>query len=315
VASIDHGIELKQRRDQIVEKLYATSVCRNCDVDVNGGGDIKNQVKEIVRDDTGKSKIGSPSTPQSGGGGDDDEEDPYAGLFDDDDEQKTILGIKEQLEDPDQSEESVVDLLQSLDDMDITLTVLKETDIGRQVNQFRKHPSNDIRRIVKQLNRKWKDLVDEWVKLGNQGEVGSAALMVEGYSPEAKIRPNGHLQAPDFGYSSNPHNGSSGSDKNDSAPERKPKPTIPRREAPSKPSLPASRPASASYNRPKEQSENTTDSDRLASARKRLQESYKEADKAKKQRTIQVMDIRELPKQKNTFFAKNRGGSSQGRRW
>jgi hypothetical protein len=39
---------------------------------------------------------------------------------------------------------------------------------------------------------------------------------------------------------------------------------------------------------------------------------------AKKQRTIQVMDIHEIPKpkNKNTFFAKNRGGGShQGRHW
>lgn len=40
---------------------------------------------------------------------------------------------------------------------------------------------------------------------------------------------------------------------------------------------------------------------------------------AKKQRTIQVMDIHELPKPKakNAFFAKNKfgGGGSQGRHW
>ncbi|GMP58483.1 hypothetical protein CsSME_00022133 [Camellia sinensis var. sinensis] len=46
-------------------------------------------------------------------------------------------------------------------DMDITLKALKETNIGRHVNHLWKNPSNDVRRLVKQLVRKWKDLVDE----------------------------------------------------------------------------------------------------------------------------------------------------------
>jgi len=41
------------------------------------------------------------------------------------------------------------------------------------------------------------------------------------------------------------------------------------------------------------------DLDRLDSARKRLQENYQEEQNAKKQRTIQVMDINEIPKPKN----------------
>ncbi|GKC93768.1 hypothetical protein Tco_1159210, partial [Tanacetum coccineum] len=46
--------------------------------------------------------------------------------------------------------------------------------------------------------------------------------------------------------------------------------------------------------------------DRLASARKRLQENYQEDQNAKKQRTIQVMDIHDIPKPKNNFTAKNK---------
>lgn len=79
-----------------------------------------------------------------------------------------------------QSEDSLVDLLQNLADMDITFIALKvvtqtaffiflrvsrltlsfflyvfsqETDIGRHVNRLRKHPSNEVRRLVKQLVR------------------------------------------------------------------------------------------------------------------------------------------------------------------
>ncbi|KAL7241804.1 hypothetical protein ACSBR1_014397 [Camellia fascicularis] len=46
-------------------------------------------------------------------------------------------------------------------DMDITFKALKKTNIGRHVNRLWKNPSNDVRRLVKQLVRKWKDLVDE----------------------------------------------------------------------------------------------------------------------------------------------------------
>ena len=54
-------------------------------------------------------------------------------------EQRKILEIKEQLEDPDQSEDFLVELLQNLADMDITFQALKETDIARHVNRLRKH--------------------------------------------------------------------------------------------------------------------------------------------------------------------------------
>ncbi|THG05187.1 hypothetical protein TEA_013632 [Camellia sinensis var. sinensis] len=50
-----------------------------------------------------------------------------------------------------ESEDSPFELLQSLADMDITFKALKETNIGRHVNRLRKNPSNDVRRLVKQL--------------------------------------------------------------------------------------------------------------------------------------------------------------------
>lgn len=327
VASLDFGTELKQRRDKIVEMLYASTSsssgrCRNCDFDasrVDDGHELKENIHQ-GKPQVGGDAIGSPSTtPRSIHGDEEDEDDeldPYAGLFDD--EQKKVLEIKQQLEDLDQPEDSLVDLLQTLADMDITFKALKETDIGRHVNRLRKHSSNDVRRLVKQLVRKWKEIVDEWVRLNPQGEHASSALMVDGDSPQQKVQQNGHHQVLDFAYSPNPHNGSSGSDKNYSEPERKPKP-VSRKEAPSKPiqqSVSASASSSHNAQRQREQQrENNFDSDKLASARKRLQENYKEAENAKKQRTIQVMDIHEIPKPKNAFFARNKGGGSQGRHW
>ncbi|KAI7737178.1 hypothetical protein M8C21_009017 [Ambrosia artemisiifolia] len=198
-----------------------------------------------------------------------DDVDPYGGLFDDEQEheQERVFRIKEQLEDPHQ-----------------------ETDIGRHVNRLRKHPSNEVRSLVKHLVRKWKDLVDEWVGSKNGDHVPAA--LDDGDSPPvqnvSRYAQNDHHQVPDFGYSPNPHNGSSGFERNNPEPEQQ---------------------RTKAVRANKEQS---IDLDRLASARKRLQENYQEAQNAKKQRTIQVMDIHEIPKPKNGYIAKNKG-NFQGR--
>lgn len=102
VASLDYGNQLKNRRDGIVERLYALtsppSRCRNCDTDRHHDG--RSNGCEIKQSSV-EAKGGSPSTPQFVVvEGDDDGVDPYGGLFDD--EQKKVLEIKEQLEIPHQ---------------------------------------------------------------------------------------------------------------------------------------------------------------------------------------------------------------------
>nr|CAN60620.1 hypothetical protein VITISV_006169 [Vitis vinifera] len=305
VAYSDYGDELRHRRDGIVERMYMSSRCGSCNLRYQHSGLDKgcDEEKEDEKDDE---KDKSPLTPQSinrSGS-----EDRCGGLPDE--EEARILDIKEHLEAPDQPDDSIVDLLQTLADMDITFKALKETDIGRHVNRLRKHPSNDVRRLVKHLVRKWKDLVDEWVKSNPAGEFTSSALM----------------------------DGSSGSDKNNAEPEPKVK-AIPRKEVPTRPAQSA--PVSSSFPPPNKQRDTAIDPDKFASARKRLHENYQEAQnglilssklwihnvlllvlelmvcvglfvEAKKQRTIQVMDIHDIPKPKNTFFAKPKVGS-QGR--
>ncbi|CAN0865432.1 Probable mediator of RNA polymerase II transcription subunit 26c [Linum grandiflorum] len=183
VASSDYPSELKQRRDKIVEALFSSSssaaaaTCNRC-AQSGGGNDRQKEVdREAIRQR-------SPVTPV-----DDEfeEEDPYAGLFEDDIETR-VMDIKQQLEDPDQSEDSLAELLQTLDDMDITFKALKESDIGRHVNRLRKNPSNEVKRLVKKLVRKWKEIVDEWVRLNPQGgEHGSSALMGKETKPSKRI--------------------------------------------------------------------------------------------------------------------------------
>ncbi|XP_042014146.1 probable mediator of RNA polymerase II transcription subunit 26c isoform X3 [Salvia splendens] len=284
VAGSDYGDELRRRRDELVELLYApeAQMCRNCSGDIrrrvvdhepyfpenicinnfNSSDNVDNSSIKFDVDDEHKkfSKIvrdsnddfaKSPLTPESNlSGGEEEDGDAYGGLFDD--EQTKIFSIKEQLEDLNQSEDTVVDLLQNLADMDITFHALKDTDIGRHVNRLRKHSSNEVRRLVKQLVRKWKETVDEWVKV-NQPQATSN-LIADGDSPQQSIprnQQNGHHQ--------------------------------------------------------RAQREPVMDDEKLNSARKRLQENYQEAKNAKKQRTIQVMDIHDIPKPKNGFIAKNKG--------
>ena len=321
VASLDYGHELKQRRDNIVERLYATSMankCRNCDF----GGGAEARVNGRVHEETEEEEEEVREKSVNGDGDDEEDEDPFAGLFDD--EQKSILEIKEKLEEPNLTEEALVELLQNLEDMEITFQTLQETDIGRHVNRvLRKHPSNEVRRLAKQLVKKWKETVDDWVKLNQSSDLQPPSLIADEDSPQQQ-RANhnsNRQQVPDFGYSpvpqtQNGYSSSSSKHSNVTETERRPRPVAPpppRRESPS-PAKQPSRPSPSQQPIQREKEHKEIDFD---SARKRLQQNYRQAENAKKQRTIQVMDIHEIPKPKKGGFFPRRGGSSQGgaRHW
>ncbi|RLM73602.1 hypothetical protein C2845_PM15G14270 [Panicum miliaceum] len=70
-----------------------------------------------------------------------------------------IVAIRVFLEDPDQPDDEL------------------ETGIGQHVNGLRKHPSAKVRRLVKQLIRKWKEIVHEWVRLHNSGGDGGFSII------------------------------------------------------------------------------------------------------------------------------------------
>ncbi|XP_049369112.1 probable mediator of RNA polymerase II transcription subunit 26c [Solanum verrucosum] len=143
VAILDHGNELRSRRDAIVEKLYAPLLSNNSNSDRNY--EIPKKIERNIDDDH-KLKTEEKSNEE-------------------DVEINKILRIKNHFEIPNQSENCLVDQLQSLAEMDINFKVLEKTDIGRHVNKLRKHSSNEVRRLVKLLIRRWKDIVDEWVRL------------------------------------------------------------------------------------------------------------------------------------------------------
>ncbi|KAH0887980.1 hypothetical protein HID58_050409 [Brassica napus] len=318
VASLDYGQELKRRRDNIVERLYATSMankCRNCDFG-GGGGEVA-RANGSVHEEEEEEEVREKSV----NGEDDDEEDdgydPFAGLFDD--EQKSVLEIKERLEDPDLSEEDLVELLQNLDDMEITFQALQETDIGRHVNKVRKHSSNDVRTLAKKLVKKWKETVDEWVKLNPPGDLEPPSLIADEDSPQQRAIRNGNRQqVPDFGYSPVPQSKllNMGIQVHQArtvtlASQRESQDQLLLLLLGESLLLQLNLLVPFRYkhcqNREKEHKEIDFDS-----ARKRLQQNYRQAENAKKQRTIQVMDIHEIPKPKKGGFFPRRGGSSQG---
>ncbi|KAL9264404.1 putative mediator of RNA polymerase II transcription subunit 26c [Drosera capensis] len=295
VASLDYGLELKDRKDRIIRSLYSevTPVCRNCS---HGGSAYrravveektkrpeKSVVIEIGGRRGGERKEESPVTmpdfdepeeaaeaERRGGREIEEEEEEEEG-----EQERRILAIKEQIEDPNQSEDALVELLQTLEDMDITFKALKETDIGRHVNHLRKHDSVEIRRVAKQLVRKWKDIVDDWVKRNRPGALPSS-YVADGDSPEhqgfQKSQTSGRPQVPDFGYSPNPHNGISVS----------PEPEVRRQTAPARRDPPTkmvqSAPVPYSAPQPINVRERAIDPDKLGLARKRLHENYQEAE-------------------------------------
>ncbi|KAF2301622.1 hypothetical protein GH714_028344 [Hevea brasiliensis] len=105
---------------------------------------VASTTEHEVKDGDGYGSGSTSTMPRLIHGDEDEENDvlnPYARLFDD--EEKKILEI----EDLDQSEDSLIDLLQSLADMDITFKSLEETGIGRHVNSLRKHSYYNVRRL------------------------------------------------------------------------------------------------------------------------------------------------------------------------
>ncbi|KAL6641838.1 hypothetical protein ACP70R_020019 [Stipagrostis hirtigluma subsp. patula] len=311
-AARDRPDELRARRDGIVERLYAGGGCRNCEappalVQPRAG----NEAAAAVAASPGSQ---DEEVDADGLGEDVADDDADAGV------ESKILAIRDFLEDPDQPDDEMVSLLQNLADMDITYKALQETDIGRHVNGLRKHPSGEVRQLVKLLVRKWKEIVDDWVRLHNSGGDGVGSILTDVDSPDKFQTKNYQkAQVSELRYSPSPqrHNGlsterSSNHDVVESTMEKRrasPAPTYHNTKLNNSNKY-STTSTSAPARTMREQKDTLLDPEKLDSARKRLQENYQEAQNAKKQRTIQVMDIHDIPKPKNrnTFIRKTGGG-------
>ncbi|KAK7267171.1 hypothetical protein RIF29_19836 [Crotalaria pallida] len=63
-----------------------------------------------------------------------------------------------------ESDSVLFESLRRLQLMELTMDLLKATEIGKAVNPLRKHGSKDIRQLARTLIDGWKEMVDEWVK-------------------------------------------------------------------------------------------------------------------------------------------------------
>ncbi|VAH07434.1 unnamed protein product [Triticum turgidum subsp. durum] len=103
---------------------------------------------------------------------DDPEAEELEALTNEIDEESQIVGevirIKELLlHKQDHSDATLFDSLRRLQLMQLSVSTLKATEIGRAVNGLRKHSSQQIRHLALALIQDWKILVDEWVSTTN----------------------------------------------------------------------------------------------------------------------------------------------------
>ncbi|PKU76253.1 probable mediator of RNA polymerase II transcription subunit 26b [Dendrobium catenatum] len=140
VAATDCPNEFKDKKDMIVEKLYT------CQLSLNNGDQ-----------ESPKEEKNSCSSGNS------DETDQILG---------EVMRIKELLsntqlyksESDSDSDSVLYESLRSLQIMQLSVEILKATEIGRTVSALRKHSSTQIRKLVRTLIDGWKMLVDEWVQ-------------------------------------------------------------------------------------------------------------------------------------------------------
>ncbi|XP_078154736.1 transcription elongation factor (TFIIS) family protein [Carex rostrata] len=338
VAVRDHPADLRLRREGIVQSLYALTPCRNCDPNrsnfanghgpdstrtngdgsvvtlVNGNGPVVNPGYGIEESPDMRAVSPTPSPELEIRHRErEDENETEASI-------REIISMREFLEDTEQwsDEESLVCLLQSLADMDVTYEVLFQTDIARHVTAIRKqHQCEEVRQLAKHIISKWKMLLNAQMKTNSACDSSSSPVPTENGSPQMiapKSRPHNSSGPHEFVRSPKRQNGVGSSERSGSDYLPSKAGSSSRSEARAKPATNdrSSIPSVAPPAKRKEKEDSLADQARLESARKKLQENYQEVQNAKKQRTVQVMSINEIPKPRNGFI--RRGGSTSRNR-
>ncbi|CAH8339199.1 unnamed protein product [Eruca vesicaria subsp. sativa] len=144
LAAADFPNEFKSRRDGIAQLLFSRNVsrrrCIGCGNEVNGD-----------RDDSG------------GGCGEDERK------LDDNEIVDEVTRIKDiLLNKDDESNGVLLRCLRKLESMSLSVDLLKDTEIGKAVNGLRRHGSDKIRELAKALFAEWKEMVDQWMNNTNE---------------------------------------------------------------------------------------------------------------------------------------------------
>ncbi|XP_064954777.1 probable mediator of RNA polymerase II transcription subunit 26b isoform X1 [Musa acuminata AAA Group] len=187
VAASDYPEEFRSRRDRMVENLFTVLLPRCFGCDRVAEGEEGNA--SVKRDGEKESKVDSNNV------GPEDLNrivsnysfDEAEALTEEMEEEGQIVGevlrIKEIFANHhDESESTLFESLRRLQLMELSVELLKATEIGKAVNGLRKHNSKQIRHLVRTLIDGWKVLVEEWVR-------ATAAIAVTDNSPDNENPP------------------------------------------------------------------------------------------------------------------------------
>ncbi|KAL4394206.1 hypothetical protein S245_004933 [Arachis hypogaea] len=395
VAASDCPKECRLRRDAIAELLFSCRLarCRGCDrveLAVDGGsgkddcgggggggrrsgesevetGGSKESKVNSSRDDRGEVNVQIVSNYSYG---------EAEALTDEIEEQSLyadeVFRIRQVLLNSQEESDSVIfESLRRLQLMELTVDLLKATEIGKAVTPLRKHGSRDIRQLARTLIDGWKVMVDEWVKAttpitGSEGtpdsvkpstvdeeeglpsppmdegaffatqagsmelsqffdgmddygnpqqsgefiknrESGRRASLDNQHIVEMKIQASANDTNTDIkGQQAMKHESTVKLTKlvnTDSGPGRPPKTTMQikgtvKQKMPQKieTSVIPKQPQASNQDKSKP-SDDSSLKVKLEAAKRKLQERYQQAENAKRQRTVQVMELHDLPKQ------------------
>lgn len=194
VAALDFPTEFRRRRDGIAEKLFSCRVsrcfgCSNMELLVpdagedlrveEGGASVKWEVIENGSKIDGCNDEHDGLTRARLSNYSYDEAEALTEVMDEENHMtKEVYRLKEVLlHNHDQSEAVIFESLRRLQLMHLSVETLKATEIGRSVNDLRKHSSKQIGRLARTLIGGWKEMVDEWVQ--------TAAAVTERYPNSA----------------------------------------------------------------------------------------------------------------------------------
>ncbi|CAN6838460.1 unnamed protein product [Brassica oleracea] len=331
VAAADSPIKFKSRRDKIAELLFSCRVarCNGCDhLELSipgedtaaGGGGSKESNNHIVRNNYSYEDEAEALS---------DAIEEFSLVS------KEVVRIKEVLINKDhETHEVIIESLRKLKLMSLDVDILKSTEIGKAVNGLRKHGSDQIRQLAKTLIAEWKELVDQWVNTTKdiaegaggtpesanpsvvdeeeeEGAFPSLPYDVDIFTPEAngfEILNGDFFDSLDFdGNPCDSGEYDTSREHERKTQKRRPEGTHMRIQDASFRSIKASsladrtrRPLKQEQKRkapgPQQEKLKGLGADaKFEFAKRKLQESYQQHDKAKKQRTIQVLET--IPKQ------------------
>ncbi|KAL0383421.1 UNVERIFIED_CONTAM: putative mediator of RNA polymerase II transcription subunitb [Sesamum calycinum] len=313
VAASDCPYDFKLKRDRIAERLFACKVtkcfgCERIELAVPTGDGVeksedkyKSGIEAGGSKDTKESKVNSSSRDDDD---DDDDDDDHRevmemnvnqisnysygdvdALTDEIEEESQFFGevlrIKEILDNNEEESDTLLfDSLRKLQLMPLSVETLKATEIGKSVNSLR-NSSKEIRNLVRTLIEDWKVMVDSWVNA--TAAIAGAEIATESVKTSVVEEEEGLPSPPldEGAFFATP-----------TSMELSQKQAL--RLSPIGLLVVNLDQADQSLRAKSNGNNEASVRMKLEAAKRKLQERYQEAENAKKQRTIQVVELRDL---------------------